>query len=119
MDMCISQNSYDTKCLSNFEFEAWAICLWDAWTSLSSKRVDGISFLKSLVGERDWKPPDKGKYIIDVDAAFNPTSKRYGTGAVIRDHEGKIIAVAGRPLLLPKSVLGAEIMAILDGPCWK
>lgn len=34
---------------------------------------------------------------------------------MIRDHEGKIIAVAGRPLLLPKSVLGAEIMAILDG----
>lgn len=44
---------------------------------LASIGVDEIYFLISLLGERDWKLPNNGKYKINVDVAFDPTSKQY------------------------------------------
>ena len=39
-----------------------------------------------------WPPPSPGVCAISVDAAVDYTSSRYGTGCVIRDHRGVVVA---------------------------
>lgn len=60
----------------------------------ASKRMVGVSFLKVLLGDRNWRRPDSGTYRVDVDVAFSPIHNRYDTGVVIRDHKGKFVVVA-------------------------
>ena len=44
-----------------------------------------------LVGE-SWRPPDVGVYKINTDAAIDVAANRTGTGAIIRDHCGMVLA---------------------------
>lgn len=44
--------------------------------------------------KQQWIPPHRGWYKINVDAATNGEAQIVGSGAVIRDAEGKVIAAA-------------------------
>ena len=59
-----------------------------------------------------WSPPPEGMVAINVDAAIFATSCRMGMGIVIRDHNGKCLAVCSeqrREVVMPEL---AEALAI-------
>ena len=62
-----------------------------------------------------WPPPNPGVWAISVDAAVDATGGRYGSGCVIRDHWGMVLAseIAAKSLGLSPEL--AEATAILRG----
>uniref|UniRef100_A0A803PQV1 Reverse transcriptase domain-containing protein n=1 Tax=Cannabis sativa TaxID=3483 RepID=A0A803PQV1_CANSA len=45
-----------------------------------------------------WKPPDMLGLKLNVDAAVNPISKVLGVGAIVRNHNGEVIAAISKPV---------------------
>jgi ribonuclease HI len=62
-----------------------------------------------------WKPPLAGWIKVNVDAGWDASSKRAGTGVVIRDEEGKVLLTAWEYIPECGSVLEAELLACLHG----
>ncbi|XP_071678543.1 uncharacterized protein [Lolium perenne] len=62
-----------------------------------------------------WDPPPQGWIKVTVDGSFLQEHERGTTGAVIRDHLGKIIVDAGNTIPRCNSVEEAEAFALLEG----
>ncbi|KAL5545769.1 hypothetical protein UlMin_005456 [Ulmus minor] len=97
--------------LSPKEFQLFIIVSWQAWTARnnhfynnscpSPERVvdDAIKWLDDFISVIDlkpkngpnrstdtrWKPPDRGKFLVNVDAATNIRSGTRGLGVIIRN----------------------------------
>jgi hypothetical protein len=57
--------------------------------ALNYRRI--YSNLKAKPRE-EWHCPPEGMYIIDVDASFNPDTKKNAIGVFIRDSRGGLVA---------------------------
>ena len=71
--------------------------------------------LGSKKSYESWPPPRPGVMAVSVDAAIDNNRSQYGTGCVLRDHEGVVVASAisaKAPVLAPAL---AEASAILRG----
>ncbi|KAL6584706.1 hypothetical protein OROMI_003995 [Orobanche minor] len=129
--------------LTKEDFEAWAMMIWDLWNFLchikhendssplsfdadrslalllafkdASKHFEGMSFLKSLAGERRWKPVKDHCFRMDVDAAYDPINGRYGVGVIIRDRMGSIVVAWAKKIPPTLSAYFTEITAIHHG----
>ncbi|KAL5572754.1 hypothetical protein UlMin_022351 [Ulmus minor] len=62
-----------------------------------------------------WKPPDRGKFLINVDAATNIRSGARGLGVIIRDSVGEVFCARAIHWPFPVSVEAAESLAIKWG----
>ncbi|KAK3199406.1 hypothetical protein Dsin_022821 [Dipteronia sinensis] len=62
-----------------------------------------------------WKPPREGLYKLKTDAALNGGLLPVGTGLVIRDHAGNLMASSAQKVEATFSPQVAEAMAILRG----
>ncbi|XP_024043083.1 uncharacterized protein LOC112099827 [Citrus clementina] len=67
------------------------------------------------VDQQKWKPPPKNVLKLNVDAAVNSKDQKTGLGAIIRDAEGKILAVGIKQAQFRERVSLAEAEAILWG----
>jgi ribonuclease HI len=67
---------------------------------------------ESAQAKQGWKKPSEDFVKIDVDVSF---SEETGTGVVIRDHTGGVIAMAQRYLAHVGDAPMAEAYALLDG----
>ena len=62
-----------------------------------------------------WKPPDRGKFLINVDAATNIRSGARGLGVIIRNSVGEVSCARAIHWPFPISVEAAESLAIKWG----
>ncbi|KAL5546786.1 hypothetical protein UlMin_006473 [Ulmus minor] len=62
-----------------------------------------------------WKPPDRGKFLINVDAATNIRSGARGLGVIIRNSVGEVFCARAIHWPFPVSVEAAESLAIKWG----
>ncbi|KAL5579486.1 hypothetical protein UlMin_011928 [Ulmus minor] len=129
------------KLLSPKEFQLFIIVSWQVWSVRNShfhnnswpsadNVVDGaikwlddfISLigLKSKIGsirvdDARWIPPDRGKFLVNVDAATNIKTGDRGMGIIIRDSVGDVICAKVIHWPFPISVEAAEALAIKWG----
>jgi ribonuclease HI len=68
-----------------------------------------------LVRCSDWKPPPPGWIKVNVDAAWDTSTKRGGTGVIIRSDTGSVCLSAWEHLPECSSALEAELLACLHG----
>ncbi|KAL5751755.1 hypothetical protein ACOSQ2_022262 [Xanthoceras sorbifolium] len=62
-----------------------------------------------------WLPPPTGSLKLNSDAAVKPGSSMMGSGAVVRDGQGKIVVASAKPLLGFFSVELGELLALREG----
>lgn len=62
-----------------------------------------------------WSASSEGKLRLDVDVIFPVANDCCGVGGVVRNHVGQLVAVFGRVLRNPGSVLMGELLAINGG----
>ncbi|KAK2635434.1 hypothetical protein Ddye_030226 [Dipteronia dyeriana] len=62
-----------------------------------------------------WRPLDNGFFKINTDASIDASRGRVGIGAIIRDHEGMVLASCAQVIQLNYSPVLAEAIAILKG----
>ncbi|KAH9685373.1 reverse transcriptase domain-containing protein [Citrus sinensis] len=67
------------------------------------------------IDQQKWKPPPKNVLKLNVDAAVNSKDQKTGLGAIVRDAEGKILAVGIKQAQFRERVSLAEAEAILWG----
>ncbi|KAL5789812.1 hypothetical protein ACOSQ2_004700 [Xanthoceras sorbifolium] len=62
-----------------------------------------------------WSPPPAGSLKLNTDAAVKPGSSVMGSGAVVRDSQGKVVAASAKPLLgfFPAEL--GELLALREG----
>ena len=63
-------------------------------------------------GAKQWKPPPKNWYKVNVDAAIDHQSQRAGLGVVIRNDKGDVVAAAIKPSSFNRDVPFTEAEAI-------
>ncbi|KAK1650721.1 hypothetical protein QYE76_068526 [Lolium multiflorum] len=71
--------------------------------------------IPDLVRCSDWKPPPPGWIKVNVDAAWDISTKRGGTGVIIRSETGSVCLSAWEHLPECSSALEAELLACLHG----
>ncbi|KAL5774418.1 hypothetical protein ACOSP7_011975 [Xanthoceras sorbifolium] len=109
------------------EFEEFCMILWGVWSDRNavlhskSPRVsaDLVSWSLSLLREfqgtqkvfgspsqpprqpcsASWSPPPAGSLKLNTDAAVKSGFSVMGSGAVVRDSQGKVVAASAKPLL--------------------
>jgi len=64
-------------------------------------------------GIQKWKPPHADCYKINVDASFNPETKKEGWGFIARDCNGRFLEGGARNIIRAASALQAEALGIL------
>ncbi|KAL5559292.1 hypothetical protein UlMin_035503 [Ulmus minor] len=127
--------------LSPKEFQLFIILSWQVWAARnnhfhknscpSPERVvdDAIKWLDDFISVTDskpkngtnrsadtrWKPPDRGKFLINVDAATNIRSGARGLGVIIRNSVGEVFCARAIHWPFPVSVEAAESLAIKWG----
>ncbi|KAL5819558.1 hypothetical protein ACOSQ3_023495 [Xanthoceras sorbifolium] len=62
-----------------------------------------------------WSKPQVGWLNLNVDASLKPEASLVGLGAMIRDHEGQLMAGLSRKLVVLVSIEVAEASTILNG----
>ncbi|KAL5806555.1 hypothetical protein ACOSQ4_029288 [Xanthoceras sorbifolium] len=62
-----------------------------------------------------WSPPPAGSLKLNTDAAVSPGCSVMGSGAVVRDSQGKVVAASAKPLLgfFPAEL--GELLALREG----
>ncbi|KAL5762916.1 hypothetical protein ACOSP7_019180 [Xanthoceras sorbifolium] len=62
-----------------------------------------------------WSPPPAGSLKLNSDAAVKPGCSMMGSGAVVRDSQGKVVAASAKPLLgfFPAEL--GELLALREG----
>ncbi|KAL5572866.1 hypothetical protein UlMin_022463 [Ulmus minor] len=124
--------------LSPKEFQLFIIVSWQVWAARnnhfhknscpSPQRVvdDAIKWLDDFIfvtnskpkngtnrsADTRWKPPDRGKFLINVDAATNIRSGARGLGVIIRNSVGEVFCARAIHWPFPVSVEAAESLAI-------
>ncbi|KAL5554513.1 hypothetical protein UlMin_041914 [Ulmus minor] len=127
--------------LSPKEFQLFIIVSWQVWAARnnhfhknscpSPERIvdDAIKWLDDFTSVTDlkpkngtnrsadtrWKPPDRGKFLINVDAATNIRSGTRGLGVIIRNSIGEVFCARAIHWPFPISVEAAESLAIKWG----
>ncbi|KAL5805331.1 hypothetical protein ACOSQ3_032131 [Xanthoceras sorbifolium] len=125
------------------EFEEFCMILWGVWSDRNtvihskSPRVsaDLVSWSLSLLREfqgtqrvfgsppqpprqpcsSPWSPPPAGSLKLNTDAAVKPGFSVMGSGAVVRDSQGKVVAASAKPLLGFFPVELGELLALREG----
>ncbi|KAL5735902.1 hypothetical protein ACOSQ2_030690 [Xanthoceras sorbifolium] len=125
------------------EFEEFCMILWGVWSERNavfhskSPRVsaDLVSWSLSLLRKfqstqkvfgspsqpprlpcsASWSPPPAGSLKLNTDAAVKPGLSVMGSGAVVRDSQGKVVAASAKPLLgfFPAEL--GELLALREG----
>ncbi|KAL5789913.1 hypothetical protein ACOSQ2_004801 [Xanthoceras sorbifolium] len=125
------------------EFEEFCMILWGVWSDRNavfhskSPRVsaDLVSWSLSLLREfqgtqrvfgspsqpprqpcsASWSPPPAGSLKLNTDAAVKSGFSVMGSGAVVRDSQGKVVAASAKPLLgfFPAEL--DELLALREG----
>ncbi|KAL5808022.1 hypothetical protein ACOSQ3_028713 [Xanthoceras sorbifolium] len=125
------------------EFEEFCMILWGVWSERNavfhskSPRVsaDLVSWSLSLLREfqgtqkvfgspppaprlfcsSSWSPPPAGSLKLNTDAAVKPGFSMMGSGTVVRDSQGKVVAASAKPLLgfFPAEL--GELLALREG----
>ncbi|KAL5753791.1 hypothetical protein ACOSP7_022011 [Xanthoceras sorbifolium] len=125
------------------EFEEFCMILWGVWSDRNavlhskSPRVsaDLVSWSLSLLREfqgtqkvfgspsqpprqpcsASWSPPPAGSLKLNIDAAVKSGFSVMGSGAVVRDSQGKVVAASAKPLLgfFPAEL--GELLALREG----
>ncbi|KAL5784031.1 hypothetical protein ACOSQ2_006423 [Xanthoceras sorbifolium] len=125
------------------EFEEFCMILWGVWSDRNavfhskSPRVnaDLVSWSLSLLREfqdtqkvfgspsqpprqpcsASWLPPPAGSLKLNTDAAVKSGFSVMGSGAVVRDSQGKVVAASAKPLLgfFPAEL--GELLALREG----
>ena len=124
--------------LSPKEFQLFIIVSWQVWAARnnhfhknscpSPERVvdDAIKWLYDFICVTDskpkngtnrsagtrWKPPDRGKFLINVDAATNIRSGTRGLGVIIRNSVGEVFCARVIHWPFPISVEAVESLVI-------
>jgi ribonuclease HI len=62
-----------------------------------------------------WEPPPDGCLKTNVDGSFVAETGTTAVGAIIRDHQGETVAVAGKILTNCQNAEEAEAMALMEG----
>jgi ribonuclease HI len=63
----------------------------------------------------EWSPPEEGHIKVNVDAGWNPTSKRTGIGIIARDFHGRVLRTEWKHVASCASAEEAEVLACLEG----
>ncbi|KAL5736641.1 hypothetical protein ACOSQ2_031429 [Xanthoceras sorbifolium] len=125
------------------ELEEFCMILWGVWSERNavchskSPRVsaDLVSWSLSLLREfqgtqkvfgsplqpprqpcsSPWSPPPAGSLKLNSDAAVKPGCSMMGSGVVVRDSQGKVVAASAKPLLgfFPAEL--GELLALREG----
>ncbi|KAL5779709.1 hypothetical protein ACOSQ2_010446 [Xanthoceras sorbifolium] len=90
------------SCVDSFsaELEEFCMILWGVWSDRNavchskSPRVSA-----DLPRSSPWLPPPAGSLKLNSDAAVKPGCSVMGSGAVVRDSQGKVVAASAKPLL--------------------
>ncbi|KAK1645100.1 hypothetical protein QYE76_062905 [Lolium multiflorum] len=69
----------------------------------------------SLIPSSTWKAPPEGCLKANVDAGWDPSSKRAGLGVAIRDWKGQVILTEWKFVPICTSAEEAEVLACLEG----
>ncbi|KAL5787304.1 hypothetical protein ACOSP7_004253 [Xanthoceras sorbifolium] len=78
--------------------------------------ADLVSWSLSLLPCSDsWVPPPAGSLKLNSDVAVKPGSSVMGSGAVVRDGQGKIVVASAKPLLGFFSAELGELLALREG----
>ncbi|KAL5550019.1 hypothetical protein UlMin_000195 [Ulmus minor] len=127
--------------LSPKEFHLFIMISWQVWAARNSyfhknscpfpKRVvdDAFKWLDDFISIFDlkpkngtnrsddtrWKPPDRGKFLINVDTTTDIKSGTLGLGIIIRNSVGDVLYTRAIHWPLPILVEAAEAMAIKWG----
>ncbi|KAM0922814.1 hypothetical protein ACQ4PT_005932 [Festuca glaucescens] len=64
---------------------------------------------------RNWTPLPQGWVKLNTDASFLSAEGASGAGAVLRDHQGKVLLAACSPILRCIHAMDAEVKAVLCG----
>ncbi|KAL5794875.1 hypothetical protein ACOSP7_003469 [Xanthoceras sorbifolium] len=62
-----------------------------------------------------WSPPPAGSLKLNTDAAVKPGCSVMGSGAVVRDSQGKVVAASAKPLLGFFPAKLGELLALREG----
>ncbi|KAL5738018.1 hypothetical protein ACOSP7_030779 [Xanthoceras sorbifolium] len=125
------------------ELEEFCMILWGVWSERNAichsksprVSVDLVSWSLSLLSEfqgtqkvfgsplqpprqpcsSPWSPPPAGSLKLNSDAAVKPGCSMMGSGAVVRDSQGKVVAASAKPLLgfFPTEL--GELLALREG----
>ncbi|KAL5838662.1 hypothetical protein ACOSQ3_015831 [Xanthoceras sorbifolium] len=125
------------------EFEEFCMILWGVWSDRNavfhskSPRVNAdlvswsLSLLREFQGTQkvfgspsqpprqpcsaSWLPPPAGSLKLNTDAAVKSGFSVMGSGAVVRDSQGKVVAASAKPLLgfFPAEL--GELLALREG----
>ncbi|KAL5783938.1 hypothetical protein ACOSQ2_006330 [Xanthoceras sorbifolium] len=125
------------------EFEEFCMILWGVWSERNAVchsksprfSADLVSWSLSLLREfqgtqkvfgsplqpprqprsSPWSPPPAGSLKLNSDAAVSPGYFVMGSGAVVRDSQGKVVAASAKPLLgfFPAEL--GELLALREG----
>ncbi|KAL5764455.1 hypothetical protein ACOSQ2_017049 [Xanthoceras sorbifolium] len=125
------------------ELEEFCMILWGVWSDrnavchsksprLSADLVSwSLSLLREFQGTQKifgsppqpprqprsspWSPPPAGSLKLNTDAAVKPGCSVMGSGAVVRDSQGKVVAASAKPLLgfFPAEL--GELLALREG----
>ncbi|KAK2647882.1 hypothetical protein Ddye_015371 [Dipteronia dyeriana] len=92
---------------------SWACDFLDEWRSVhyvsnSSHKMRGADF-------RRLRPPDKGVYKVNTDAATDYNNQKIGFGIIIMDSRGLVKATAIKSVIAMLAHLSAEAMAVKHG----
>ncbi|TXG48260.1 hypothetical protein EZV62_027554 [Acer yangbiense] len=89
-----------------------------AWSYLHDYRVAFARDNPKLTKEREppkWKPPDRGVFKINTDAALNENDFQFGISVVIRNYQGHVMASLCQIIKASYQPQIIEAMAILKG----
>lgn len=64
---------------------------------------------------RKWECPREGWLKVNVDGSFIAETGEASVGAVIRDHTGRLIVAAGRPIVQCHDAEEVKALACLEG----
>ncbi|KAL5837589.1 hypothetical protein ACOSQ3_014758 [Xanthoceras sorbifolium] len=62
-----------------------------------------------------WSPPPAGSLKLNTDTAVKPGCSVMGSGAVVRDSQGKVVAASAKPLLRFFPAELGELLALREG----
>ncbi|KAK2650956.1 hypothetical protein Ddye_018445 [Dipteronia dyeriana] len=95
------------------EVVLWSLTFLSDFQRANSVPSDKVANMG--VEKLKWKPPGKGLFKINTDAAINGSLGRVGIGIIIRDSAGHVMASSSQSLRSVLSPQSAEAVAILRG----
>ncbi|KAL6569608.1 hypothetical protein OROMI_014122 [Orobanche minor] len=90
------------------------MAMWEAYQQAKPTTL-GAEVLGVRCGNRVWRRPPKGRFRVDVDAAFDRQRNMFGVGVIVRDCNGGVVAALAKRIKPTPNVMCAEVKAVING----